>query len=360
MLLVVAVLVAIAEAAIPFAKLDTRWSLAFATPPSAGAAFDGATAYVPLRGGELVAIDLDRGVVRWRANLATTFTPATGEGLVFTVAGDVIEARESASGEVKWQTTLTGGVAAPLYSGHGWLIASTPSGELVAFRSADGARMWSQPLGAALAVPPVPALNRLCLALTDGRFLAIDLASGATVWSRRIPGRITGLLSLPEQLVFGTTENAAFSAEVKTGRERWHWRVGGDVVGTPFADARRIYFVSRDNMVRAVDRKSANLRWTASLASRPAGGPFLISDTVMVPLVSTSIVGFTAVDGKSAGTVEAAGETATQPYVRELTRTSGARLITVSRDGQLQGFGLRFEPPPAALRVGGVGAPALP
>jgi outer membrane protein assembly factor BamB len=242
-------------------------------------------------------------------------------------------------------------VAAPLYWGHGWLIASVPSGDLVALRSDDGTRIWSQPIGAALAVPPVLALDRLCLALTDGRFLAIELASGATVWSRRIQGRMTGLLSLPEQLVFGTTENTVQSADVKSGRERWRWRVGGDVVGMPFADARRIYFVSRDNMVRAVDRKSGNLHWAASLESRPAGGPFMTAEAVMVPLVSTSIVAFNVVDGNTVGMVEAAGETAAQPYVRKMVRTSDARLITVSRDGQVQGFGLRFEPPPRPLRM---------
>jgi outer membrane protein assembly factor BamB len=163
---------------------------------------------------------------------------------------------------------------------------------------------------------------------------------------------------LPEQLVFGTTENMVESADVKTGRERWRWRVGGDVVGKPLADARRLYFVSRDNMVRAVDRRSGNLRWTESIPSRPAGGPFIVSDVVMIPLVSTSIQGFSPVDGKLVITINAAGETAGQPFVREGARVTSARLITMSRDGQLQGFGLRFEPPPGPVKL--IGAPALP
>jgi outer membrane protein assembly factor BamB len=358
MVFVVVALVAVAEAAISFAMLDTRWSVAFPTPPAASAAFDATTAYVPLRGGELVAVDLDHGLVRWRTSLATAVTPATGEGLVFAASAEAIEARDGATGEIRWRSALAGGAAAPLYWMRGWLLASTPGGDLVAFRSADGAEIWRQPMGATLAVPPVLALDRLCLALSDGRFLAIELASGTTVWSRTVPGRITGVLSLPEQLVFGTTENAVESADVKTGRERWRWRVGGDVVGAPFADARRIYFVSRDNMVRAVDRRSGNLRWTASIPSRPAGGPFMVSDVVMIPLVSTSIQGFAPADGKIVVTIDAAGETASQPYVRVGARTAGARLITVSRDGQLQGFGLRFEPPPAPFHL--VGSPALP
>jgi outer membrane protein assembly factor BamB len=358
MFFVVIALIAIAEKTISFAALDTRWSVTFDAPPSAPAAFDAATAYVPLRNGEMVAVDLDGGAIRWRARLTTTFTPAIGGGLVFSAGGDSIEARDGATGEIKWQTPLPGGVAAALYWVGGWLIASTREGDLLAFRSADGSLVWRQTIGATLAVAPVPVLDRLCLALADGRLLAINLSSGATVWSRTIPGRITGLLSLPEQLVFGTTENGVESAEVKTGLRRWRWRVGGDVVGAPYADARRIYVVSRDNMVRAFDRKSANLKWTAAIPSRPAGGPFMISDVVMIPLVSTSIAGFAPVDGKEVVTINAAGETAAQPYVRETTRSSSARLITVSRDGHLQGFGLRFEPPPGPPRL--VGATAVP
>src|SRR5262245_7388347 len=358
MFLVAIALVAIAETAITFATLDTRWSVAFETPPSTSAAFDATSAYVPLRGGELVAVDLEHGAIRWRPSLATTVTPATGDDLVFAATGDAIEARDQASGEVKWRTPLAGGAAAPLYWERGMLLASTSSGELGVYKASDGGEVWRQPIGSTLTVAPVTAFGRLVVALADGRLLALEPASGMTVWSRRIPGRITGLLSLPEQLVFGTTENAVESADVKTGRERWRWRVGGDVVGTPLADARRLYFGSRDNMIRAVDRRSGNLKWTASIPSRPAGGPFIVAEAVMIPLVSTSIQGFAPADGKLVVTINAAGETAAQPYVRQGARLSGARLITVSRDGQLQGFGLRFEPPPGPVKL--IGAPALP
>jgi hypothetical protein len=84
----------------------------------------------------------------------------------------------------------------------------------------------------------------------------------------------------------------------------------------------------------------------------------MVSEVVMVPLVSTSIQGFSPGDGKLIVTINAAGETAAQPYVRQTARASAARLITVSRDGHLQGFGLRYEPPPGPIKL--IGAPALP
>jgi hypothetical protein len=121
------------------------------------------------------------------------------------------------------------------------------------------------------------------------------------------------------------------------------------VAGSPAADDKRIYFASRDNMLRAVDRKSGNLRWTAGLSSRPAGGPLKITAGLVMPLVSSQIVGFDPATGKPTVTAAAAGEIGLQPHVRQGARQTLPQLITVSREGQLQGFGRRYEPIPQLL-----------
>jgi outer membrane protein assembly factor BamB len=136
---------------------------------------------------------------------------------------------------------------------------------------------------------------------------------------------------------------------LKNGDERWRWRLGGDMAGVPTADDKRIYIASRDNIVRALDRKSGNLKWKADLAARPAGGPMRLNDLLVMPLVSSQIVGFDPVSGKPTVTATAAGEIGVQPYVRLNVRQTSPQLITVSREGQLQGFGRRYEPVPQLL-----------
>lgn len=343
----------------PLTALDARWVLPFDSPPVAPAGFDASTAYVPLKGGQLVAVDLDRGLVRWRLDVATALTPATGGGLVFTTSGTTIEARDAQTGAIKWSAALPGGAAAPLYWDTGWLLASTASGDLAALRGTDGTLVWRQALGAPLSTAPAPALDRLYLPLADGRLVAVSLATGETIWSQRVTGRITALVGLDDQLVFGTSEKYVVSVDLQRGRERWKWRVGGDVAGLPVADDKRIYFASRDNMLRAVDRGNGNLRWKAILPSRPAGGPLRLANAVLVPLVSSEISGFEPETGKALAPVKAAGELGSQPFLRTTARLTSPRLITVSRDGQLQAFGLRFEPPFAQLEVL-PGAPSLP
>jgi outer membrane protein assembly factor BamB len=348
-----------APAVPPPVAFDARWVTAFETPAAASPGFDLTTAYVPLKGGQLVAVDLDRGTIRWRLDVATAFTPATGEGLVFTVSEQLIEARDAATGETKWRASLPGGAAAPLYWDTGWLLASTTGGDLAAFRAADGTLVWRRQLGAPLVGAPGPALDRLFLPLADNRLVAVQLSNGETVWERKLSAPVTALLALDDQLVFGTTAKDLVSVELTRGRQRWSWDLGGVLAGVAAADEKRIYFASRDNILRAVDRKSGNLKWKAGLSSRPAGGPLRLGDALLMPLVSNQIVGFDPETGKPSVTAAAAGEIGLQPYVRRDARQTLPRLITVSREGQLQGFGRRFEPVPTALAEL-PGLPAVP
>jgi outer membrane protein assembly factor BamB len=340
--------------------LDARWSVTFASVPVARPGYDATSAYIPLKEGQLIAVDLDRGTIRWTLEQATAFTPATGEGLVFTASDQTIEALDAATGTTRWSTPLPGGAAVPLYYDTGWLLASTTAGDLIALRASDGTVVWRRQLGAPLSGPPGPALDRLYLALEDNRLVSVLLSSGETVWSRTLPARVMSMLALEDQLLVGTAARRFLSIDVKNGRDRWDWSIGGDISGLPAADDRRIYFASRDNILRALDRRSGNLRWKANLPSRPAGGPLLTATTVLMPMVSSEIAGFEPESGKPAVTVRAAGEIGTQPFVRAATRATLPLLITVSREGQLQGFGRRFEPPPQALPVPPIGAPALP
>ncbi len=350
----------------PPIAFDARWVTTFESLPAAPPGFDLTTAFVPLKGDEergvaaqLVAVDLDRGTIRWKLDVATPFTPATGEGLVFTVTDQQIEARDAATGATKWQAPLPGGAAAPLYWDTGWLLASTTAGDLAAFRAADGTLLWRRQLGAPLVSAPGPALDRLFLPLADSRLVALSLATGETIWERTLTAPIAALLALEDQLVFGTTGKQVTSIDLERGRERWTWTIGGDMAGKPAADEDRIYVASRDNNLRAVDRKSGNLRWRATLASRPAGGPLRLGEGLLMPLVSNQIVGFDPETGKPSVTAAAAGEIGLQPYVRRDVRVTQPRLITVSREGQLQGFGRRYEPIPQ-LVAELPGSPAVP
>src|SRR5689334_13114207 len=111
-----------APPAAPTISLDARWVTSFDTPAAATPGFDENSAFVPLKD-KLVAVDLNRGTIRWQLDVATPFTPATGEGLVFSGREQTIDAREASTGATRWQATISGSLAAPLYYDTGWLVA---------------------------------------------------------------------------------------------------------------------------------------------------------------------------------------------------------------------------------------------
>jgi outer membrane protein assembly factor BamB len=329
--------------------LDPRWTVTFETAPAAPAGFDQQLAYVALKGGELVAIDLNGGGVAWRVSLATLFTPATGDGLVFAAGERLVTALEQRSGETQWRAPLESLLAAPLYWDTGWLIASTDAGELLALRAQDGRVLWRQALGSPIAVAPAPAGDRLFVALRDGRIAALDLATGATVWTFPLNESVTGILGLDDQLVVATRSNRVHSISLDRGRIRWTQRAGADTAGAPVADDKLIYFAALDNVLRALDRRTGNLKWKRNLASRPAGGPLRAGDVVLQPFVTTEITAFAADTGKDAFIIRAVGEIGGLPFLRESARPTAPLLVAMSREGALQGFAPRVEPPPAAL-----------
>lgn len=335
------VLAAVAQATVPLATLHPKWSITLETPAAAPAAYDRDTAYVPLRGGSLIAIGLDHGQVRWNRDLSTEVTPGTGDGMVFVATEGQVEALTAESGETRWQTAIPGRVTLLKWD-TGWLICGTDAGDVAALRASDGTLVWRATLGSPMVVPPAAALDRLYLALDAGRIVALDLASGELAWEHGVEDRISSLSSTAGQLIVGTSR-AVINLDPASGRRQWRWRVGGPSSGPATSDERHIYFASRENVVRAVDRSNGNLAWYAELTSRPVGGPSLFQETVLVP-ISTAIAVFDPATGKALGTIAADGEISSAPHLRVEARPTAARVIATTRDGRIQGFGVNYEP----------------
>ena len=213
----------------------------------------------------------------------------------------------------------------------------------------DGRLLWRQALGSPLLVEPTPAGDRLYVALRDGRVAALALATGEVAWSVPLNEPVTGMLAVDDQIFVGTRQNVLHSLSLRNGRINWTQRAGADTAGAPVADDKFVYFAALDNMLRALDRRTGNLRWSRTLPSRPAAGPLRTGDVVLIPFVTNDIGAFAARTGVPAFTIQAVGEIGGVPFVREAVGPTAPLLIAMSREGALQGFAPRVEPPPAAL-----------
>jgi hypothetical protein len=87
------------------------------------------------------------------------------------------------------------------------------------------------------------------------------------------------------------------------GRVDWRWRTGGDVIGKPVADDRYVYFVSLDNVLRAMNMVTGGQQWMRPLPMRPAWGAVRAGSTIVVAGQLPPLRAFNIKDGVAAGTL---------------------------------------------------------
>jgi outer membrane protein assembly factor BamB len=337
----------------PFALVPTQtaWTLALNNQITVAPAYDGPRAYFSIEHDRLVAYDIVSGRQLWLVSARPTLAPATGADLVFTSEPDAIVARRAADGSVAWTIPLAGPLAVPLAFDHGWLVAALQTGTVIALRAGDGGTVWTRDLGSAAHGRPAFAEDRVYVPVENGRVVALDVATGAQVWERRVGGQPNEILAVDSRLYVGSTDNYLYCLLSKGGVIDWRWRTGGDVIGRPAADERRVYFVSLDNVLRSLDRTSGGQRWMRGLPLRPTSGPVIAGTTIVVAGLGTAVKTYNLSDGTPATDLSAGGDVAAPPYALEHPVKKLPMLLVVSRDlvkGATATLAIRSLDPPSS------------
>lgn len=318
------------------------WNQPLDAAVTAQPGFAPGAAFLPLEDGHLAAFDLANGVVSWTRPGQPLSQPAVGDGLVFLSEAEAVRALRQDSGDLAWQVALTESLSVPLVWDNGWLIAADAAGVVTAFRAVDGAVVWRHDAGAPLHAQPALAADRVYLPLVDNRVIALDVASGAPVWERRLGGAANDVLALDDRIYVGSDDNFFYCLMPATGDVSWRWRTGGDIVGPAVADTQRVYFVSKDNVLRSLDRHSGAQRWQKPLPVRPTRGPIRVGDLLLVSGLAPRVLSFSVRNGTPGTDLAAPGELAAQPHemhVRGIPQVvlvardqaAGARVVAVRR-----------------------------
>jgi len=321
----------------PPLSMVPSWTITLPGLPSAAAGVDAANAYIPLRSSELVAVALSDGKVAWSVPIADVVAPPeTGEGLVFIAHAQEMEALDASTGAPRWRAPVDAPISAPLFSQGGWLLAVTDRGDATMFRASSGDVLWKQPLGAAVRVRPAAADDHVYFALEDGRVAALALETGKAIWEAKLPAGGTTLHALDDRIFVGDGDKFFYCLSADRGKTKWRWRTGGAVVGVTAVDVDRVYFVSLDNVLRALNRSNGNQAWKALLPHRPTAGPFIMAHLLIVPGMSAEVPAFRVLDGSAAGTAKLPGEPAAPPSFLPAPDDAHRRLLVLTGDGQAQ------------------------
>ena len=297
-----------------------RWR--YVTPYQArnAPAIEGDTVVVALGNGEVHALGLDDGAVRWTFDAAEGLTtyesslwaaPTIGDGAVFVALQGRMSAIELATGEPRWQIELTSpypwlGTTAAVTVTDGLAIANYGRDDgMTAWSTTTGARMWEIKTGKSLAVnaTPVAAGGELYFINSFGTVTAIDVVTAGQIWSNGFtPGgfdwgySITAAPAVADGRLFVPTQwKDLVAVDAATGAELWrhttprgplnfaHYRSGepgfpaspvvtGDIVWVPRPDGRLV----------ALGATDGRELWSTELGAPVVSAPAIAGDRLVV------------------------------------------------------------------------------
>ena len=293
------------------------WSVSIESGAALPPGFDDARAFVPLGNGQLAAYDLGTGDMLWSVTQATTSPPVAAENRVVVVDGTDVIARDAQTGDLVWQYPAGSPVKAPVTLIGGWALVPESAGTVAAMRLEDGGLVWTQLLESAPAEAVTIEGTFALIPTVDGHVKALAVQDGRLLWTKRLGGRPQPVLALDDRVYVGTDDNYFYCLRLSDGRFEWRWRTGADIVGVAAFDDRRVYFTARDNVLRALDRRSGAQRWKRALTVRPIAGPVLAGDVLLVASQSAIIHGYLTQDGAPAGDIDAGAVLVGVPHVAE-------------------------------------------
>jgi outer membrane protein assembly factor BamB len=308
------------------------WTLPLNVQLAAPPAFYGLRAFFSIEGGRIVAYNLTAGTQLWTAEVATTSRPAVSDDLLFVVADGAIDALRVSDGSLAWSVPFTDALAAPLVFDNGWLVAATADAAVIAFRATDGHQVWRSEIGSPAHTVPTLADDRVYIPAEDGRVVALRVTDGSVVWTHRLGGAPNEILASGDRLFLGSKDNTFYCLKAQDGSVDWPVVTGADVIGLPTIDARNVYFVSLDNVLRAVHRGNGNQEWKRALAVRPTAGPVQALDVILVTSISKTLPAFTAIKGAPAGDIGGGDEIAAPPHIAAVPGIFGPVVFVVTND----------------------------
>ena len=289
---------------------------------------------------------LSDGRPLWKIALGAEQPLASDGERIYVAAGESIHALDPATGATLWRAPLGGKPTTAPVPRAGWVIAAA-AGELVAIRATDGAVVWRKPVGPVEFRPSLDG-ELLVAPLTEGSVLALDVRTGDQLWEYIVESAPTEPLAIGGRVYFGTLDKSFYTVDAATGRREWRWRIGAEVRGRAAVDDRHIYFVAMDNVLRAIDRGNGAQRWKVGLTYRPAAGPVVLGNAVIVPGDVDMLPALAATDGKPVGKIAFVARLAVLPvFALPADGPPAVIAITGSLENKWLMWSMRPSPVPA-------------
>ena len=352
-----AALTGVAREALPTA-LKPLWTFEAADGFEGTAAIAGGTVFVGSLDGNLYALELETGRLRFKytAGGEIKSSPAVAGGTVY--FGDeagTFHALEAATGKARWTFKTDAGVtSSPTLveaGGASLVLFGSYDGFLYALKTADGVLAWKVETQSYVHATPAVADGLVYISGCDGYLRAIRAANGQEAAQVSLGGYAAASPALAGGRAFvGTFENEVLSVDLiglKVG-----WRYEHPERKFPFYSSaavtpKLVVVGGRDKLVHALDPATGKEKWSFETPSRVDASPVVAGDHVAVATLSGDLYLLELASGRSAWHYASGSAFAASPAV------ASGRLVIGTADGLLYAFGAARDgakPPGASQR----------
>ena len=333
-------LTGVASSSLP-ASLELKWSFDFGEAVESSAAIVDGVVYAASQSGELVALNLTDGAVRWRYRDAESIgesSPAVADGVVYIadLAG-VIHAVDAVTGKARWTFKTASEIkASPTVVGDRVLVGSYDE-RLYALSARDGTVLWSArtegPVHSTAAVRDGIAYVSGC----DEVFRAFRVSDGEQLFEIHV-GAYTGASPALAggKAFFGTFNNEVLSVDLRD--RSVDWRYSHPQRSFPFyASAAvtegKVVVGGRDRLIHCLDASNGEALWTYATRARVESSPAISGGRVYAGSNDGRLYALDLADGTKVWEFHAGAAITASPAIAE------GRLVVGDFEGRLYCFG---------------------
>jgi outer membrane protein assembly factor BamB len=332
-------LTGVAPASLP-TELTLAWTYEAGESIESSAAIVEETVYVGSQSGELLALELETGKLRWKYKAAEGIgesSPTVRDGVVYIgdLAG-VFHAVEAETGKGLWTFKAEAEVrASPVVAG-GKVLFGSYDGNFYALSAASGELLWKVttdgPVHSTASIEDGIAHFAGC----DGVFRAVHLEDGEEEL-RVVTGAYTGASPplVKRKTFFGTFENEVLGIDL--GEKEVLWRYQHPTREFPYnssaavADG-KVVVGGRDKMVHCLDMETGEELWNYRTKARVESSPVIAGGRVYIGSNDGRFYVFRLEDGEKLWEFEAGAPISASPAI------AAGYLVIGDQDGRLYAF----------------------
>lgn len=276
-------------------------------------ATDGKTAYLPLIGGTMVALNGSDGKLRWKADEGGEFSaaPVTDDRSVYAATqygesgGDksqqrgTLRALSKETGVTRWMRTLPAPLRGSLVAGPGALFGGAADGRVYAFDKRTGLTLWINHYPESFSGRPALSKSLVYMGGDGGTLYALDQTTGRLVWHYRTRGPIQGAIAQVNGVIsFGSGDGYVYAYSELRSKLIWRRRTGAAVQAVvPLENG--FLAASLDNFAYLLSTHKGSLIWRQLLPGRISARPLTAPDgALFTPLSTDSAIVLGLKDGK--------------------------------------------------------------